>query len=156
MRNRVNAVIVVLTLILSAFVWTGCSKKSQPPVKAADKAQSQYSAAKAVNLVQAQFSSAEARKVPLKASDDDLIKAIDDSGVMKREDGSLTVVPPIKIVERGKRNKNGSWPVKVKFTITYKMKDGKVSPPTETTSLFTIVEEKDPAGKSVWKARLGS
>jgi len=108
-------------------------------------------------MVQAQYSiSRDARKIPLKASDADIIKAIDDSGVMKREDGSFEVVPPVKIVERGKRNKNGSWPVKVKLTLKYKMKGGKVSQPTETTSLFSITEEKDSAGKTVWKAQLGS
>jgi len=157
MRKNVNAVFALMTLALFALIWSGCSKKSQPSGKTAEKSQSHYSAAKAVNMVQTQYSiSKEARKVPLQASDDDIIKAIDDSGVMKRGDGSLTVVPPVKVVEKGKRNKNGSWPVKVKFTIKYKMKDGKVSPPTETTSLFTISEEKDSAGKSMLKAQMGS
>jgi hypothetical protein len=75
---------------------------------------------------------------------------------MKREDGKFTVVPPVKIVEKGKQNKDGSWPVRAKFILRYKMKDGKISPPTETTTLFTIFEEKDNTGNSVWKAQLGS
>jgi len=89
-------------------------------------------------------------------SDEDIIKAIDDSGVMKRADGSITVVPPITIAQRGERNKDGSWPIKVKFTLTYKMGDGRTSAPTETTTSFRIVRAKDTAGKSVWKAQLGS
>ncbi len=87
--------------------------------------------------------------------DEDIINAIDASGIMKRADGSLTVVPPVIVAERGQQNKDGSWPVKVKFTLTYKMGDGKTSPPTETTTSFKIFRAKD-AGKSVWKAQLGS
>lgn len=91
-----------------------------------------------------------------KPSDKDIIKAIDDSGIMKRPDGSFAVVPPTTVVQRGKRNKDGSWPVKVKFTLTYKMKDGTISPPTETTTSFRIFRAKDDAGKPIWKAEMGS
>lgn len=157
MRNIVNALFVPVSLMLLISIVPGCSKKSQQPSKAADKGQSQYSTAKTASMVQAQYSvSREARKLPLKASDEEIIKAIDDSGALKREDGSFVVVPPVKIVERGKRNRDGSWPIRAKFTIKVKMKDGKVSQPTETTSLFTISEEKDATGKSVLKAKLGS
>jgi len=155
MKNRVNGVFVLLVLILSVLIWSGCSKQSQPPGKDVSKAQSQYSS-KDISKVQSQYSGKGVSKAQLQPSDEDVIKAIDDSGIMKREDGSFTVVPPVKIVEKGKRNKSGSWPVKVKFTIKYKMKDGRIAPPRETTSLFTIFETKDNAGKSVWKAKLGS
>jgi hypothetical protein len=74
---------------------------------------------------------------------------------MKRADGSITVVPPVTIVERGPRNKDGSWPVRVKFTLTFKMPDGQISPSTETTTSFRIFRAKE-AGKSAWKAQLGS
>jgi hypothetical protein len=151
MKSRVNVSFVVLTLMLSALTWSGCSKKSQPSGTDATKAQSQYS-----SKAQAQYSSKNAGKTQLPPSDEDIIKAIDDSGIMKREDGSLTVVPPVKVVEKGKLNKNGSWPVKVKFTLKYKMKDGRTTPPTETTTSFRIFEMKDNAGKTVWKAQLGS
>ncbi|KAF0219100.1 MAG: hypothetical protein FD174_2186 [Geobacteraceae bacterium] len=143
MRNRVNGVFVVLTLMLSALIWSGCSKQSQTSGKDVSKAQSQYSG-KGVS------------KTQLQPSDEDIIKAIDDSGIMKREDGSLTVVPPVKVVEKGKLDKGGAWPVKVKFTLKYKMKDGRTAPPKETTTSFRIFEEKDSAGKSVWKAQLGT
>ena len=143
MRSKENGVFVVVTLMMCALIWSGCSKQSQPPGKDVNKAQSQYSS-KAVSKAQPP------------PSDEDIVKAIDDSGIMKREDGSLTVVPPVKVVEKGKQDKNGSWPVKVKFTLKYKMKDGKSTPPTETTTSFRIFEEKDSAGKSVWKAQLGT
>jgi len=156
MRSRVRGVFVVLTLMLSALTWSGCSKQSQPSGKAADKTQSQYSG----KAVQSQYSgkntSKNAGKAKLPFSDEEIIKAIDDSGVMKREDGSLTVIPPVKIAEKGKQNKDGSWPVKVKFILTYKMKNGKTTQPAETTTSFRIFTEKDNAGKTVLKAQLGT
>ena len=152
MRNRVNGVFVVLTLMVSVLIWSGCSKKSQPTGKDVSKAQPQAD----VSKVQAQYSSKKVSMPLTQPSDAEIIKAIDDSGVMKREDGSFTVVPPVKVVEKGKWNKNGAMPVKVKFTLKYKMKDGKISSPTATTSLFMISEVKDNMGKSVWQAQLGS
>jgi len=118
MRNRAYGAFVLLMLIMSVFLWSGCTDNTQP-------------------------------------SDEEIIKAIDDSGIMKRADGKFTVVPPVTIVQREQRNKDGAWPVKVKFTLTYKMADGQNSPPTETTTSFRIIRAKDNAGKSVWKALLG-
>ncbi len=89
-------------------------------------------------------------------SNEEIIKAIDDSGIMKRADGKFTVVPPVTVAEKGQRNKDGSWPVKVTFTLTFKLKDGKDSPPTKTTTSFRIFRGKDNKGKSAWKALLGS
>ena len=152
MRNRVNGVFVVSTLVMSALFWSGCSKQSQPTGKDVSKAQSQPD----VSKVQVQYSSKKVSMPLTQPSDAEIIKAIDDSGIMKREDGSFTVVPPVKVVEKGKWNKNGAMPVKVKFTLQYKMKDGKISSPTATTSLFMISEVKDNMGKSGWKAQLGS
>jgi hypothetical protein len=153
MGSRVNGIFVLLTLMLFALTWSGCSKKPQPSGKDVSKAQGQYSSK---GVTQSQYSSKDAGKAQLPLSDEEIIKTIDDSGVMKRADGKFTVVPPVKVVEKGKRNKNGSWPVKVKFTLTFKMKDGRISPPTETTTLFSIFEAKDNVGKSVWRAQLGS
>lgn len=152
MRNRVNGVFVVLTLMLSALIWSGCSKQPQPSGKDAGKAQPQPD----VGQAQSQPAGKDIGKDQPPPSDEVIIKAIDDSGIMKRGDGSFTVVPPVKVVEKGQRNKSGAWPVKVRFTLKYKMKDGRISPPTETTSLFSISEAKDSAGKPVWKAQLGS
>jgi len=152
MRSRVNGVFVVLMLMLSALFWSGCSKQSQPSGTAASKTQSQYSG----KAVQSQYSGKNAGKAKLPFSDEEIIKAIDDSGVMKREDGSLTVIPPVKIAEKGKQNKDGSWPVKVTFTLKYKMKNGKTTPPAETTTSFRIFTVKDNTGKTVLKAQLGT
>jgi len=131
MRLRVNGVFILLTLTLSASIWSGCSEQSQPSGTDSGKTRSQL-------------------------SDEDIIKAIDESGIMKRTDGSLTVIPPVKVVQKGKQDKGGSWPVKVTFTLTYKMKDGKDSKPKETTVLFKIFRAKDNTGKDVWRARVGS
>ena len=155
MRSRVNGVFVVLTLMMSALFWSGCSKKSQPSGKDVSKVQSQYSG-NVSKVVQLQYSSNIVSKAQAPPSNEDIVKAIDDSGIMKREDGSLTVVPPVKVVEKGKLNKGGYWPVKVKFTLKYKMTDGRTTSPTETTSTFRIFEVKDNAGKPFWKAQLGT
>ena len=143
MRRRVKGVFVLCALMLSACIVSGCSKKSQPAGKDVPKAFSQPTGG-IIN------------KTSTKPSDEVIIKAIDDSGIMKREDGSLTVVPPAKVVQKGKQDKGGAWPVKVKFTLKYKMKDGKTTPPTETTTSFRIFNEKDSTGKSVLKAQLGT
>jgi hypothetical protein len=155
MSKRVNGAFVVLTLMLSTFIWSGCSKQSQTSGKDISKTQPQPFG-KYTGKAQSQLSGKDIVKSTVQPSDADIIKAIDDSGIMKRVDGSFTVVPPVKVVEKGKQNKSGSWPVKAKFTLKYKMKDGRISPPTETTTLFTILETKDNVGKTVWKAQLGS
>jgi hypothetical protein len=122
MKIKAHGVLIVLTLLLSAFIWSGCTRNSQLS----------------------------------EPSDADIMKAIDDSGIMKQADGRFTVVPPATVVQKGQRNKDGSWPVKVKFTVTFKMADGRTSSPTETTTSFRVFRAKDDAGKSVWKAQLGS
>jgi hypothetical protein len=152
MKSRVNGVFVLLTLMISALIWSGCSKQSQPPGKAAGKTQAQYSG----KAVQSQYTGKGAGKVGPPPSDEDIIKAIDESGIMKRDDGSLTVIPPARVVEKAKLNKDGSWSVKVKFILKYKMKDGKSTPPAESTTSFRIFAVKDNAGKTVWKAQLGT
>jgi len=109
-----------------------------------------------LTLLLSAFVLAGCSKAVSQPSDEEIIKAIDDSGIMKRADGSLTVVPPVIIAERGKQNKDGSWPVKITFTLTFKSKDGRDSPPTQTTTTFKIFRAKDNAGKKVWQAQLGS
>jgi hypothetical protein len=119
MKNRVYGLFTVLTLILSAFMWSSCTSHTPP-------------------------------------TDEDIIKAIDASRVLNRADGSITVIPPLKIVEKGEQRKDGSWPVKVKITLTLRTPDGQTSPPTETMTSFRVLRTKDDAGKKVWKALLGS
>jgi len=109
-----------------------------------------------LTLLLSAFVLAGCSKAVSQPSDEEIIKAIDDSGIMKRTDGSLTVVPPVIVAERGKQNKDGSWPVKITFTLTFKSKDGRNSPPTQTTTSFKVFRAKDNAGKKVWQAQLGS
>ena len=86
-------------------------------------------------------------------SDAEVLKAIDDSGVLKSE--SFTITSPLVIVERGKQNKDGSWTVRVKMTLTMHLQDGKTTEPKENATYFRIFKAKDSAGHSVWKAVLG-
>jgi len=135
---------------LLALTWSGCSKQSQPSGKAAGKTQSQYS-----GKTQSQYSSKNA-KVQAPPSEEEIVQAIDESGIMKRDDGSLTVIPPVRIVEKARLNKDGSWSVKAKFILKYKMQNGKTTPPAESVTSFRIFAEKDTTGKTVWKAQLGT
>ena len=86
-------------------------------------------------------------------SDAQIIKAIDDSGVLKNE--SFTITSPLEIVERGNQNKDGSWTVRVKMTLTMHLQNGKTTEPKENSTYFRIFKAKDSAGHSVWKAVLG-
>lgn len=86
-------------------------------------------------------------------SDEDVIKAINDSGILK--DGGFTVVAPIVVLEKGKQGKDGSWPVKIKLTLTLTTNTGQTSTRV-TTPLFRIHKSKDSAGKTVWTAIIGS
>jgi hypothetical protein len=87
-------------------------------------------------------------------SDAEVLKAIDDSGILKGE--SFTITSPLVIVERGKQNQDGSWPVRVKMTLTMHLPDGKTTEPKENATYFRIFKAKDSAGHNVWKAALGS
>ena len=87
-------------------------------------------------------------------SDAQILKAIDDSGVLKGK--SFTITSPLVIMERGKQNKDGSWTVRVKMTLTMQLPDGKTSEPKENNTYFRIFKGKDSSGHSVWKAILGS
>ncbi len=89
-----------------------------------------------------------------KPKDEEVIKAIDGSGALKGK--GFTVTSPLVIVERGKRNADGSWPVRVKMTLTMLMPDGKISEPKENITPFKIYKVKDKTGREGWKAILGN
>lgn len=89
-------------------------------------------------------------------SDPEIIKAINESGVFKGGFGQLTLQSPIVILEKGGRNNDGSWPVKVKVTFTYYVTKEKISAPEEKTVAFKMYKAKDSTGHIVWKAVLGS
>ena len=82
-------------------------------------------------------------------SDADVIKAITESGALK----NLNMQSPIVVLERGRQKKDGSWPVKVKMKFTYEIKNGKMSPPFETTPVYFLVKSKDDKGHTVWKVK---
>ena len=84
-------------------------------------------------------------------SDAEILKAIDDSGLLKGE--GFTVTAPAVILEKGKKDANGVWPVKVKLKLTTTMINGQTKQ-LETTPIFKIFKVKDAQGKSIWKASL--
>ena len=84
-------------------------------------------------------------------SDAEILKAIDDSGLLKG--GGFTVTAPVVILEKGKKDANGVWPVKVKLSLSVAMANGQTKQ-METTPTFKIFKAKDSQGKSIWKASL--
>jgi len=84
-------------------------------------------------------------------SDEEILKAIDDSGILKSPGFTLTA--PIIILDKGSKDANGAWQVKVRVSMKSTMPDGQVKQ-METTPLFKITALKDGQGKTVWKARL--
>ena len=64
----------------------------------------------------------------------------------------FTLQGPIVVLETGSRNKDGSWPVKVKFTAGYKMADGKDKPAVEKTAVFKLYRSGS-SDHIMWTAR---
>lgn len=85
-------------------------------------------------------------------SDQDVIKAINDSGMLKN--GGFTVTEPIVVLEKGKQRQDGSWPVKIKVTLTLTMSNGQTSARV-TTPIITMRKSKNTAGETVWIATAG-
>jgi hypothetical protein len=88
-------------------------------------------------------------------SDADVIKAVSQSDFFTGGHGN-TLQEPVVVLERGKRNKDGTWPVKVKMKFTFRKNDGKESAAMVSSPMFRIRKVKDAAGKDEWKAELGS
>jgi hypothetical protein len=87
-------------------------------------------------------------------SDQEILKAINASEKLKQT--IFTVSSPIVIVDKGKRNPDGSWPVRVKMKITYtRHKDTDTWPAEqEIDPTFKIYKMKDDKGNTIWKAEL--
>jgi hypothetical protein len=83
-------------------------------------------------------------------SDAEAIKAISENEFFAHE---VTLQPPVVVMDKGSRTKNGDWPVTVKVKFTFATKDG-VSAPVEKTLVFNLRKAKDSAGKDTWKAAL--
>jgi hypothetical protein len=86
-------------------------------------------------------------------SDEEVIKAVNDSGILKG--GGFTVVEPIVILEKSRWETEGSWPVTLKLTMTMVKGDGQTVT-IVTTPKFKIHKSKDSTGKTVWTAKLGA
>jgi hypothetical protein len=84
-------------------------------------------------------------------SDAEVIKTIGASEFFTR---GITLQPPIVVVGKGSRNKEGFWPVTVKVKFTYDIGNGQVSAPVEKTLIFYFRKVKDSAGKDTWGATL--
>jgi hypothetical protein len=87
-------------------------------------------------------------------SDQDVIQAVNESGLFKGGFGGLTLTSPIVMLEKGKRTEEGYWPVKAKLQITYYLNKDQVSAPEEKIVVFHLYKEKDSSGQTVWKAKL--
>jgi hypothetical protein len=88
-------------------------------------------------------------------SDQDVIKAVSEHEFFKGGVDGQTLQPPVVILEKGGRNTDGSWRVKVKVTFTYQVSKEKISPPMQKTLIFNMHKQKDSAGQTVWNATLG-
>ena len=86
-------------------------------------------------------------------SEVEVLKAIDDSGILKTK--SFTVTSPPVVVSWGDMNKDGSWPVKVRMTLSIQMPGGKISETKASTTSFRIYKNPEGSG-SPWRAELGS
>lgn len=88
-------------------------------------------------------------------TDEEVLKAINNSGLFTGGVEKFILKSPIEVVERGGRNSDGSWPAKVKITFI-STAHGQGSPPMEKTPVFRIYKSKNSAGMTVWKAVVGS
>lgn len=86
-------------------------------------------------------------------SDEEVIQAINNTGLFSGGVEKFSLKSPIQIVDRGWRNGDGSWPVTVKMTVAYTLIGGKESPPKEKTSMFKFYKSKDSSGKITWIAK---
>jgi hypothetical protein len=87
-------------------------------------------------------------------SDADVIKAVGQSDFFSGGHGN-TLQEPVVVLERGKRNTDGTWPIKVKMKFTFRKSGGKEAV-MESSPLFRLRKVKDAAGKDEWKAELSS
>ena len=88
-------------------------------------------------------------------SDEEVLKAVNNSGLFTGGAEKFILKAPIEVMERGNRNSDGSWPAKVKITYV-STADGRASQPMEKTAVFRIYKSKNSSGTTVWKAVVGS
>jgi hypothetical protein len=88
-------------------------------------------------------------------SDEEAIKAINDTGLFSGGVEKFTLKSPVVIVDKSMFSSNGAWTVKVKLTYTYQMAGGQETKPIEKIQTFRISKSKDSSGNMVWKATSG-
>ncbi len=86
-------------------------------------------------------------------TDQEVIQAINDTGLFSGGVEKFSLKSPIVIVARESRNRDGAWPVKVKMVVSYTMSGGKEGKPVEKTSVFYLSKSTDNAGKVTWTAK---
>lgn len=89
-------------------------------------------------------------------SDEEVIKAINDTGLFSGGVEKFTLKSPIVIVDKGMFSRDGAWPVKVKLIYTYTMAGGRETKMTEKIQTFRISKLKDSSGNTVWTAIQGA
>lgn len=86
-------------------------------------------------------------------SDQEVVQAINNTGLFSGGVEKFSLKSPIQIVDRGSKNADDSWPVTVKMTLTFTPTGGKESKPMEKTSVFKLYKSKDSSGKITWTAK---
>ena len=89
-------------------------------------------------------------------SDEEVIKAINDTGLFSGGVEKFTLKAPVVILDKGLFSRDGAWPVKVRLTYSYTMPGGRETTPKEKIQSFSISKSKDSSGNTVWKANPGS
>jgi len=89
-------------------------------------------------------------------SDDEIIKAINDTGLFSGGVEKFTLKSPMVIVDKSMFSSNGAWTVQVKLIYTYMMAGGQETKPVEKIQAFRISKSKDSSGNMIWKATSGS
>gem|GEM_PF-5138434 len=86
-------------------------------------------------------------------SDEEVIQAINNTGLFSGGSEKFSLKSPIEILERGSRTSDGSWPVTVRMTVTFTMPGQQESKPMVRTSIFYFHKSKDSSGKTTWIAK---
>ena len=86
-------------------------------------------------------------------SDEEVIQAINNTGLFSGAVGKFSLKSPIEILERESRTSDGSWPVKVRMTVSFAMPGQQESKPMVRTSTFYFHKSKDSSGKTIWIAK---
>jgi len=84
-------------------------------------------------------------------TDEEVIAAIMDTGLYSGGVEKYTLTAPIVVQEKKWNYRDGSWSVKVKMSVSFKMADGKEPKVKEREPVFRLRKVKDGSGKTVWK-----